>query len=186
MSKFAWDFAEADGLHYPDHMSDEEVAEAFIKTGDWGESYETCWVEVYIVEHEPGTEFNAHSEQSNLRSICVTLEPTEPKCASHEDGISVDHDWQTPHELVGGCDNNPGVIGKGGGVECTEVCSGCGIYRVTSNWHQAGEPFGDRIFDDYTCYFGPTAESWAYFNLEGDEVDPNYTFCPRDGEQEAY
>ena len=55
----------------------------------------------------------------------------EPDCPDHPA-----HDWQSPHELLGGIEENPGVWGHGGGVTITEVCSHCGIYRVTDTWAQ--------------------------------------------------
>lgn len=64
-------------------------------------------------------------------SETVTLEPDEPDCADGHD-----HDWQSPHEVVGGDRANPGVYGHGGGVVITEVCRHCGCYRVQDTWAQ--------------------------------------------------
>jgi hypothetical protein len=47
-----------------------------------------------------------------------------------------DHDWQSPHALVGGLKENPGVRGHGGGVVIHEVCVHCGTLRVTDTWAQ--------------------------------------------------
>lgn len=44
------------------------------------------------------------------------------------------HDWQSPHSVVGGSADNPGVWSHGGGVVILEVCSRCGIYRRTDTW----------------------------------------------------
>jgi hypothetical protein len=61
----------------------------------------------------------------------VQLDPEEPDCTD-ADG----HDWQSPHEVVGGLKENPGVRGHGGGVIVTEVCAHCGMYRITDTWGQ--------------------------------------------------
>lgn len=43
-----------------------------------------------------------------------------------------EHDWQSPYEVVGGCKENPGVLGSDHGkVKITEVCANCGLYRTT-------------------------------------------------------
>jgi len=57
------------------------------------------------------------------------IEPPDPD----ED---CDHDWQSPLEVVGGCDSNPGVRGNGGGVIITEVCAHCARYRRVNTWAQ--------------------------------------------------
>jgi hypothetical protein len=40
------------------------------------------------------------------------------------------HDWRTPHSVVGGLRENPGVWGVGAGVAEHFVCSRCGAYKV--------------------------------------------------------
>lgn len=49
----------------------------------------------------------------------------DPGCSTDE------HDWQSPHSVVGGCRENPGVWGRGAGsgVVVAEVCARCGAYR---------------------------------------------------------
>jgi hypothetical protein len=51
-------------------------------------------------------------------------EPAEPDCK---------HDWQSPHDIVGGHHRkNPGVLSKGGTlITCLECCALCGAYRRT-------------------------------------------------------
>jgi len=56
----------------------------------------------------------------------VVLDPAEPPCSRDHD-----HDWQAPHDVVAGIEDNPGVVGHGSGVMVTEVCARCGCYRVT-------------------------------------------------------
>ena len=59
----------------------------------------------------------------------LTVHPREPDCIDDDD-----HDWQAPHELVGGLEENPGVRGNGGGVIIQHVCARCGCYRTTNTW----------------------------------------------------
>lgn len=59
------------------------------------------------------------------------LDEDEPEC---EDGA--EHDWRSPHEIVGGCKDNPGVWGNGGGVIIHECCMRCGCARITDTWAQ--------------------------------------------------
>ena len=74
------------------------------------------------------------SERLDEESHHVAVEPDEPACSS-ADG----HDWESPHRLVGGLRENPGVHGHGGGVTSTEVCVRCGLVRTTDSWAQCGE-----------------------------------------------
>lgn len=89
--------------------------------GDYGEVTSTCWTDIHAI----------CEESDEHESVTVEIEPDEPDC-THEDG----HDWQSPHEVVGGIEENPGVQGHGGGVVFTEVCAHCGAYRITDTWAQ--------------------------------------------------
>lgn len=60
--------------------------------------------------------------------ITVELEPPEPDCAGDHD-----HDWCSPHSVVGG------IHGHGGGVVIREVCAHCGRYRITDTWAQRSD-----------------------------------------------
>ena len=64
-------------------------------------------------------------------TITISIEPDEPDCVDGEI-----HDWQTPIEIVGGIESNPGVQGHGGGVVCHECCMRCGCARITDSWAQ--------------------------------------------------
>jgi hypothetical protein len=63
-------------------------------------------------------------------SATVALDPDEPECSGGE------HDWQSPHHILGGLEENPGVFGHGGGVIIEEVCMHCGCARITDTWAQ--------------------------------------------------
>ena len=60
----------------------------------------------------------------------VTHHQDAPNCADDT------HAWVSPHAVVGGLKENPGVFGHGGGVRITEVCRHCGVYRITDTWYQ--------------------------------------------------
>ena len=62
----------------------------------------------------------------------VVVEPPVPECAGDDD-----HDWHSPQSL-GGCRENPGVWGHGGGVIIHELCRICGAKRVTDTWADDG------------------------------------------------
>lgn len=63
-------------------------------------------------------------------SHTIAIDPPEPECCAAE------HDWQSPHELLGGAKENPGVWGHGGGVIIRDCCADCGAYRVRDTWAQ--------------------------------------------------
>ncbi len=101
---------------------DEAIAEAEGCTdGDYGAVTSTIWTDIHAV----------CKESDEHESVTVEIEPDEPRC---ENGHA--HDWQSPHEVLGGLKENPGVQGHGGGVIITEVCAHCGTYRVTDTWAQ--------------------------------------------------
>ena len=44
-----------------------------------------------------------------------------------------------PYDVVGGCVENPGVWGHGGGVVYHEVCAHCGALKTVDTWAQNPE-----------------------------------------------
>jgi hypothetical protein len=99
-------------------------AEEWVEGGDWNidELEETFWVQVSIAE-----------EYGNIvDEFKVAIDPVMPEC-NH---LSSKHNWQSPIDLVGGCEENPGVFGHGGGVFITEVCLRCGCERTIDTWAQ--------------------------------------------------
>ena len=93
-------------------------AEDGVRGGDWGngEDPSTTYVDVEVTCALSGVH----------ERVTVVIHPDEPDCAS-----SHSHDWRSPIELVGGCVENPGVVGHGGGVIVHEVCRWCGLHRRT-------------------------------------------------------
>ena len=123
-----------------DAESAEDAAQEYVDDGDWGLDDHTIWVTVWV---QPVSE---HGHPIGDRdSYRITLDPSEPSC-SHEDG----HDWQSPIELVGGIESNPGVRGHGGGVVMTDVCLRCGCERVRDTWAQDPEDGTQGL--DSVCY----------------------------------
>lgn len=100
-------------------------ARAGVSAGDYdfGEGQGTLWVRVAAWSVEDGT----------LLRDTVTLDPPEPRCTKAE------HAWASPHSLLGGDPDNPGVTGHGGGAFIREVCRHCGTYRETDTWAQNPE-----------------------------------------------
>jgi hypothetical protein len=98
-----------------------ECARENVDRANYADCTGTLWISVQVTCEETGEE----------ESDTVTLDEDAPDCESGEE-----HDWQSPHSLVGGLTENPGVHGHGGGVLITEVCSHCGCKRVTDTWAQ--------------------------------------------------
>lgn len=96
----------------------EDVAES-VRDGDWDNSSSWWWHGVSRCEL-------TGEEESHT----VEMPAEEPECEEDE------HDWHSPHSVLGGLKDNPGVWGKGGGVIVREVCAHCGVYRVTDTWAQ--------------------------------------------------
>jgi hypothetical protein len=107
-----------------------EAAQRYVDEGSWGDVESTVWIRVRT---RP-----ALLPDEGWRWHTIPLQPDEPDCADWADG----HDWRAPHSIVGGCRENPGVWGSGGGVVIHEVCVHCGAERVTDTWaqdHATGE-----------------------------------------------
>jgi len=84
----------------------------------------TIWVSVSV-----------HDGEGNfIDRVTVSIDPPEPIC--DRESRRRPHDWQSPHSIVGGLEENPGVHGHGGGVWITEICMSCGTERVRDTWAQ--------------------------------------------------
>lgn len=108
------------------------AAEEYVEGGDWGEVEETIFIKVHTYRAGYGVrdgEVFDDSDRNSQDTHTVTIDPDEPGCEG-----TPKHDWQSPHEIVGGDPYNPGVRGHGGGVICTEVCVRCGCARITDTW----------------------------------------------------
>lgn len=98
-----------------------------VATGQFdGDNYDTsggtCWVRVVAANvFDPG----------DSAETTITIDPPEPDCARGHA-----HDWQTPHSIVGGMEENPGVWGNGGGIIMNFVCRHCGARKTIDTWAQ--------------------------------------------------
>jgi len=113
-----YDYAEVEASSMQEAL---EIACDGVDRGNYSDAEGTIWIGVSVRCELTGEEDSA----------TVTCEPEEPSCDAGDD-----HDWQSPHALVGGLEENPGVHGHGGGVIIDEVCVLCGCGRTTDTWAQ--------------------------------------------------
>lgn len=108
----------------------QDTAIEWAEGGDYDLSAGPVYVDLRLaMETDDGYESGRGSDDEEQLTAVVASK--EPSC-SHDDG----HDWQSPHVIVGGIEENPGVWGKGGGVIISECCMRCGCKRTTDTWAQ--------------------------------------------------
>ena len=115
-------------------------ARAWLRGGDWSGVDTSIWVDARLAaDHAEIAEGEVcpfcddpNQERCDGERVTVRIDPAEPRCVDRE----TSHDWQSPHEIVGGLRENPGVWGHGGGVISREVCVRCGCERTTDTWAQ--------------------------------------------------
>lgn len=91
--------------------------EKSVSAGDWGGEGSASWV----WSGDAVCEITGESER-----FAVPFAAVAPPCRTGRD-----HDWQAPHEVVGGLVENPGVFGgDNGGIRVIEVCAHCGRYKI--------------------------------------------------------
>ncbi len=113
-----------------DFSSGKKAAQSYVDGGDWGDNdNSTAWIDVRV--WLAGIDADGDTVDVSEESHTITIEPEEPDCVDGEG-----HDWQSPVEIVGGCKENPGVFGHGGGVIMQEVCMRCGCGKKTDTWAQ--------------------------------------------------
>ena len=103
-------------------------ASDWVQQGDYSDIESTVWVDCFISTEDDEVE----------ETITVAIDPEEPECSEEY----LDHDFQSPYDILGGCKENPGVYGSGGGVAYTEVCMNCGCGKHVNTWaqrHDTGE-----------------------------------------------
>lgn len=115
-----------------DGMSAEDAAQEYVNGGDWGDRDHTMWFTIYTWRE--GIDENGEIVRWDEDTHTITLDPDEPDCKDGQE-----HDWQSPHEILGGIEENPGVWCHGGGVIIREVCMHCGCERATDTWAQNPE-----------------------------------------------
>lgn len=136
-----------------------DTAKEWAEGGDYDLSSGPVYVDLRLaMETDDGYESGRGSDDEERLTVIVAA--TEPGC-SHDDG----HDWQSPFEIVGGIEENPGVWGKGGGVIITECCMRCGCKRTTDTWAQRPDT-GEQGLTEVS--YEPGYYSEALSELESD------------------
>lgn len=120
-------------LEYPHCTSLEEAAKEYVDSGDWGDESSTDWVDVHAWRRWT---LGSVVIDEDSETFTIEIEPKEPACSGDE------HDWCSPHSVVGGIEENPGVWANGGGVIINEVCRHCGCLKTTDTWAQKGAEQG--------------------------------------------
>ena len=120
-------------MEYPGAESGDEAAQNYVDEGGWNDVDKTIWINVRTWRTGYVLDSNGDLVEIEIESVAhkVELDPDEPACEGDSD-----HDWRSPHEVVGGIQENPGVWGNAGGVIMTTVCRNCGAYMVTDTWAQ--------------------------------------------------
>lgn len=121
-----------------------DAAKQYVEDGDWGDRKTTIWVSVHVWREAIDEDGDIVKVDENSHTIAI--DPESPEC--HDGG---DHKWCRPHDLVGGCEENPGCWGSGGGVKVHSVCLRCGCGCLCDSWAQNPET-GEQGLDstEYT------------------------------------
>lgn len=136
-------------VHY-DVASARKAAQQYVDDGDYGQEQvdSTAWVDVAVWRvgvalDKDGDVYPGEIDDSR-RWHTIAIDPEEPECVADE------HDWHSPHSVVGGIAENPGVWGHGGGVIVKEVCAHCGVYRIRDTWAQRPDT-GEQGLESVKC-----------------------------------
>jgi len=103
-----------------------ELARDWARDGSWDHR---CEVDVFAVELDPLADDGRDRRGAEVgdrawTTVEVGEDPPEPECSEDE------HDWQAPHDVVGGLRENPGVWSAGGTtMTFHRVCAHCGLHR---------------------------------------------------------
>lgn len=142
-----------------------EAAQQYVDGGDYGsEESKTKWVKVWVWPA-------AGDRREDAQSYRIEITPTEPECFAGE------HDWQSPHSIVGGIRENPGVHGHGGGVVISECCMHCGCQRITDTWAQdssngeQGLESIEYVEGEYADALRDRAEKWVRDHSDENDLD---------------
>lgn len=122
----------------------ESLEQALDLACDWakGGSWDCrCEIEVFAVEFDTTVKNNGSDRRGEeigdreWTTVEVGENQPEPECT--EDS----HDWQTPHDIVGGLKENPGVWSLGGTtMTYHSVCSHCGLHRHETTYGAQRNP----------------------------------------------
>lgn len=125
-----WDDGNSEIIEAEDMDAAKEMAEEIWQDGSWDNK---IYIDVYIQQLDFDDE--PIGDMDEIEVECGE-EPPEPDCADGEE-----HEWESPHELVGGLTENPGVWSTGGTTYVTKtVCKNCGIYRTETEYGSQRNP----------------------------------------------
>ena len=125
-----WDDGNSEIIEAEDMDAAKETAEEIWQDGSWDNK---IYIDVYIQQLDFDDE--PIGDMDEIEVECGE-EPPEPDCADGEE-----HEWESPHELVGGLTENPGVWSTGGTTYVTKtVCKNCGIYRTETEYGSQRKP----------------------------------------------
>ncbi len=97
----------------------EEAAEEYRDLGDWNLDAEGAHAFVLNLWVIP------EGSEDSPEQFSFVMEPPIPECTGGS------HRFVSPHNLVGGCVENPGVFGgPHGGITTHSVCAHCGLERT--------------------------------------------------------
>ena len=120
--------------------TDEEAAQEYVDGVTWGDGASTVFVDVMVAEvgealldEDGDIDWDSRDGRADFT---VAVEPDEPACGANaaraflaavtgRQAQTLGHDW-----------TKTGVSGVGGLVNVTEVCSLCGVRRITDTWAQ--------------------------------------------------
>lgn len=86
-----------------------DAAEDWCRDGDWDTSEGTIWCQVVVFREDDADEWAERA---------LAIDPPEPPCRKGQE-----HDWR-----------DSDVVGHGGGAIIHEVCTHCGVRRITDTW----------------------------------------------------
>lgn len=155
-------------VYFPDAKSGKEAAEQYVEDGDYGDSGGIVEVSYWkraicMYKDEDGEEDIDDDVKIDYETIDVEIQTPEPPCCQEEG-----HNWESPHELLGGLEENPGVWGHGAGVIENTVCSNCGMQRCIDT--AATDPSTGREFTEYS-YKEPNEKTLAWAMRKNMERD---------------
>jgi hypothetical protein len=157
-----------DGELMTSTMDPRAAAQEYVDGGDWPDwEVRTYWVRVSTWKRYALGDHLAFDDDDTRQDVTVAIDPTPPACPEG------DHEWTSPHEVVGGCEFSPGVFGHGGGAIVKEVCHHCGALKITDTWAQCPET-GEQGLTSVHYERGGShdySDAWEAWKDELDEQD---------------
>jgi hypothetical protein len=149
----AWEVRDGqaqDILHDVAPADAEAAIEAWLTDGDWDTSEGPLHLTAYAYPIDPTT---GTADGEGRACGEATIEQDAPDCEGDEE-----HTWRSPHSVVGGLRENPGVHGHGAGIIAREVCPHCGWYRV----YESARQDGSGRYHEAISYAEPDEDSLAW------------------------